>query len=262
VASPRERPADRRRGLPVGPIHPKAAGRPIARCRLGPVPPTEAPGDRPVSMGARPARAATPGDRRPCPVAGLIVAPTDVPPTAGTSARPARPARIRADVHLDRSRRPADHRANALRTAMAPAGITQDRHLVAVARRRSAEAPRPTAAAPRRTAAIPRATEAGRRTGRRGVPIGPVDHPRRADGSALVPDRHPGLVPPTRCPPRTCSAPARNWSPVADRSRRSSRRVARRFAFWSCRNAGTRSSSSSFTPLGYGSRSSRSRVGR
>ena len=143
-----------------------------------------------------------------------------------------------------------------------PAGPSdQARRHTAVVRRPLAADRRRIATDPRRIVAIRLATAASRPTARRGDPIGQAVH-----RPSIVAAHRPGAAPWPRAadslPAPDLLGPTRSSSPVDGRSRRSSRRAGPRSACWSCRSAGTPSSSSSFTPPGCASRSSRSKAGR
>ena len=136
------------------------------------------------------------------------------------------------------------------------------RRLTAVVRRPLAADRRRIATDPRRIVAIPLGTAASRPTDRPGARTARAVRRPADRGSPPAQDRRPGLGPGSRSRHQTCSVPTRSSSPVAARSRRSSPPAGPRSGCWSCPNDATPSNSSSSTPRGCASRSSRSKAGR
>ena len=281
----------------TGRTDPAAARAPsIVRCltdrALDPGP-TAAPGtgvrgDRPASDRVRPGLVAGRGSPPPSRVDDPIDAPTGALRTARTTRHPGLPAtRIGSHtrvvgVRLARSNHRIDPAVRVRRIATDRRGIVaahrrtaaghrlvadrrtgdRARRRTAVVRRRLAVARRRIATDHRRIVAIPLGTAASRPTDRPGAPTAravrrPVDR-----GSPPAQDRRPGLGPVSPSRHQTCSVPTRSSSPVAARSRRSSPPAGPRSGSWSCRNDATPSNSSSSTPRGCASRSSRSKAGR
>ena len=235
-------------GIPDGPGGPSGPWRPPRPSWGGPPGPDRRPfdgprGGRPTAVRSRWRSGRPPSGSRPEGVRGgharsRTVAPADARrPTARS--RPVAPA-ARGGPPPDRGGPPPDRGPAYDRTGPPP-----DR-----GRRHDERDPhRPAGRRSTTAAEMPTRRRAARTTD-------PGPWPRRPLRPVSGRVRH------RRCPPRTCSARTRSWSPVGGPSRRPSSPAGPRIACWSSRSVARRSSSSSCMPPGCASRSSRSRAAR
>ena len=242
------RPGGKPGSRPRRQARPRPGGRPSAAAPTGPGPPTDPARGHPVP---RPRH----GPDGPDAGAGRARSRA-VAPAGGRAARPAgprrpggpRPVRAAGGRSPDRGAlrrrrgRPRPDRDRGRASAVRRAAPTGARGPPAHRGRGGPPAGRP-AGRGRPTGGGPPPTATGRRRPR--PPAGPA-RPRRpirggppaaTAGRARDRSRRRGRDPRRRCPPRTCSAPTRSWSPAAGRSRRSSPPAAPRIACWSSRSA-------------------------